>query len=597
MTLTALNIANFKAFAASQRVPLRPITLIYGANSAGKSSILHALALAHHAIESGELDTQRTRIGGESIDLGGFRQYVHHRERERQVELGFELDPSRLSGRLAELLGSARNVVVEVAVGLGRSTEWFVDLIGMEPPPETLRLLPVLVERFSVAADGAPLLTMSVRKPRVLQLDRLDHAHPVFREVFRGLVMFATTTGEVREEDFNDLGEVLDDLVPGITARCSGLFPRIDNEPEGGKAEGEGREAFVPVSRGRRREDLARAARLFLPKAIRDLVDGLGATLESEIRRLSYLGPLRSYPPRHLAFSQDQDPNWFAGGGYAWDVVRTDEDTRRRVNKWLGDENRLKTPYELVVRELLPASAVASELPRKVDKAAHDLTATILGWLGDGDSDLVELSERLSSELLEVLEPDDPESMDPEIHNAVSSIVDSEELCERWIEEIVLDRAETLQDLMLIDKRTSTVVSHRDVGIGVSQVLPVLVSAFASKEKILAIEQPEIHLHPALQAELGDVFLESALGNGGNTCLIETHSEHLLLRIMRRMRETSTGELPEGVPKVRPEDVMVLFVEPDGSRSIIREMPLNERGELVKAWPGGFFEEGLREVF
>ena len=42
---------------------------------------------------------------------------------------------------------------------------------------------------------------------------------------------------------------------------------------------------------------------------------------------------------------------------------------------------------------------------------------------------------------------------------------------------------------------------------------------------------------------------------------------------------------------------MVLFVEPDGAQSLVREMPLNERGELVKAWPGGFFEEGLREIF
>ena len=74
--VSTFQIANFKAFGAAQRMPLRPITLIYGANSAGKSSILHALALAHHAIETGDLDTRRTRIGGESIDLGGFRQYV-----------------------------------------------------------------------------------------------------------------------------------------------------------------------------------------------------------------------------------------------------------------------------------------------------------------------------------------------------------------------------------------------------------------------------------------------------------------------------------------------------------------------------------------
>ena len=96
-TVATFQIANFKAFGAAQRIPLRPVTLIYGANSAGKSSILQALALAHHAVETGgELDTRRTRIGGESIDLGGFRQYVHRHDRDRQVELLFELDPGLL---------------------------------------------------------------------------------------------------------------------------------------------------------------------------------------------------------------------------------------------------------------------------------------------------------------------------------------------------------------------------------------------------------------------------------------------------------------------------------------------------------------------
>jgi len=71
VTLTALNLARFKAFADSQRIPIRPITLIFGANSAGKSSIIHALALAHHALETGDLDVQRTQVGGESIDLTG----------------------------------------------------------------------------------------------------------------------------------------------------------------------------------------------------------------------------------------------------------------------------------------------------------------------------------------------------------------------------------------------------------------------------------------------------------------------------------------------------------------------------------------------
>ena len=233
MNLTAFRIANFKAFAATQRIPFRPITLIYGANSAGKSSVLHALALAHHAIETGDLDTQRTQIGGETIDLGGFRQYVHRRDRDRRVELGFELDSGLLSGRVAELVRSSRKIGVELEIR------------------EFDREDGIRVGRFVLEADGAPLLTMSARPGGLMGLN-LHHGHPVFRELCRAVLMFATTTQEIREEDFVPLGEVLDTLVPGITARTSGLFPRIDEEAEDSEEEAERWGGFLPVSRGQR---------------------------------------------------------------------------------------------------------------------------------------------------------------------------------------------------------------------------------------------------------------------------------------------------------------------------------------------------------
>jgi predicted ATPase len=156
---------------------------------------------------------------------------------------------------------------------------------------------------------------------------------------------------------------------------------------------------------------------------------------------------------------------------------------------------------------------------------------------------------------------------------------------------------EKLNDLVLVDRRANTVVSHRDVGIGISQVLPVLVAAYASSQKTLAMEQPEIHLHPKLQAELGDVFISSAVGPQKNLFILETHSEHLILRIMRRMRETANGELPEHCPPVRAEDVSILYVEPKGSSSIVRVLELDPQGDLLDPWPGGFFEEGFRERF
>ena len=604
--VSTFQIANFKAFGAAQRMPLRPITLIYGANSAGKSSILHALALAHHAIETGDLDTRRTRIGGESIDLGGFRQYVHRRDRDRQVELVFELDPDRLSGRMTEVLRSARRVAVELAVGGGSANE--SPMPSGDTAREPNREGGVRLERFSVQADESSLLSMSARGDGLFRLDRLDHGHPIFREALREILALFTTIQDVNQEDFDGLGEVLDDLVSGVTARQHGLFPRIEDNLEEPREDTGGN--LLAISQGRRQQDLAQATRLFLPRILHDLVEGISSIIETAVRDLVYLGPLRSYPPRHLAFSQHHDPNWLAGGGHAWDVVRAREDVRVRINEWLGDENRLKTPYELEILNFLPAMSMPGELSSKLEKTLHGFFSEFLsGLASEGPSILRTLSESaqeftgqasevargFADQMSEVTR--ELTEQTTEMEDIVRNQIDTEHIFKQWIDEIVESYPDGFQDLILVDQRSGTAVSHRDVGIGVSQVLPVLVSAYASNGKLLAIEQPEIHLHPALQAELGDVFLESALGDGGNTLVIESHSEHLLLRIMRRMRETSAGNLPDGIPEVRPEDVMVLFVELDGEQSLIREMPLNERGELVKAWPGGFFEEGLREIF
>ncbi len=88
-----------------------------------------------------------------------------------------------------------------------------------------------------------------------------------------------------------------------------------------------------------------------------------------------------------------------------------------------------------------------------------------------------------------------------------------------------------------MDKRTGTFISHRDTGIGVSQLLPVLVKTCASEEAVIAIEQPEIHLHPALQAELDDVFALNPLDN---------HAVNGL-RANRTRRLGATGKLQDAV--------------------------------------------------
>lgn len=554
--LSALRVGNFKAFGATQRIPLKPLTLIFGPNSAGKSSLIHSLALAHEARRSGNLDAFRTELGGTSIDLGGFRQYVFRRQAANRVEWAAELDVARLKGRLAELLAPVGAVAVSATLGVPLDNEGAA-VPGAAPSVMT----------YDVEADGAPLLRMSRRRDGPLKLDRLATDHPVLRQVLKAIIEGTTTASELKPEDQPAVDEAVNELVPTLAAKAGAFLPTgLDlgaKGPESPMAEA----MLFPVSKADRAGGIAEAVRFYLPRVLNELIGGLTQVIEGQLDRLQYLGPLRSYPPRHLAFSEHDDVNWRAGGGYAWDVLRRDAAVRDKVNRWLGSD-WLQTPYTLSVRYLVPLEQIEEPLLSGIQAIDEDgLT----------------------------IEPD--YDRDPEPVGAYPTIKDPEAEARRILQEIEASDIDRMAELVLIDRRTDTLVSHRDVGIGISQVLPVLVAAFGSQNAIVAIEQPEIHLHPALQAELGDVFIEAALGGRGNTFLLETHSEHLILRLMRRIRETNDERLPEGLTPVRPDDVSILYVQPTKEGAVVRQLALDEDGSLIDNWPGGFFEEGFRERF
>jgi predicted ATPase len=113
---------------------------------------------------------------------------------------------------------------------------------------------------------------------------------------------------------------------------------------------------------------------------------------------------------------------------------------------------------------------------------------------------------------------------------------------------------------------------------------------------VIAIEQPELHLHPSLQSKVADILIESCTKRN-NFFLVETHSEHLLLRVMKRMRQTAEGTLEDENLRLTPDDVAVLYVDNDGEKTYILELELDEDGTLLDPWPGGFFEEGFAERF
>ena len=125
-----------------------------------------------------------------------------------------------------------------------------------------------------------------------------------------------------------------------------------------------------------------------------------------------------------------------------------------------------------------------------------------------------------------------------------------------------------------------------NVGVGVSQVLPIVVMALlAPKGSLLIFEQPELHLHPKVQARLADLFLALALD--GKQMILETHSEYLIDRFRLRVALSETDS-------VRPL-VNMLFSEKSSGQTNLRFVELNEYGGVLD-WPSDFFEQSQKDV-
>ena len=124
-----------------------------------------------------------------------------------------------------------------------------------------------------------------------------------------------------------------------------------------------------------------------------------------------------------------------------------------------------------------------------------------------------------------------------------------------------------------------------DMGIGVSQVLPVLVLCYYVPEgSTIILEQPELHLHPSVQAGLADVFIH-AMKKRNIQIIVESHSEHFLRRLQRRIAEEV----------VCPDDAALYFCEMCGGESKLRKLDVDDFGN-IHDWPEDFFGDLVGEM-
>ena len=135
---------------------------------------------------------------------------------------------------------------------------------------------------------------------------------------------------------------------------------------------------------------------------------------------------------------------------------------------------------------------------------------------------------------------------------------------------------------------SGTEVLLTDVGFGVSQVLPVVtLLQFVPEGSTVILEQPEIHLHPLAQANLADVII-NAVTHRNVQVVLESHSEHLLLRLQRRIAEA----IPQGVTS---NDVSLYFCDWKDGKSKIEKLEVDMFGAIVN-WPEHFMGDTFGEV-
>ena len=128
MGITKITIENFKGISEQVTIPLKPITLLFGANSAGKSTVVQALHYAREVLERHNPDPDITLAGADNLDLGGFESLIHKQDLERKMRIGFELavgdDGLFLDKELDEQNKDINSFLEIQTVGVEITTAW-----------------------------------------------------------------------------------------------------------------------------------------------------------------------------------------------------------------------------------------------------------------------------------------------------------------------------------------------------------------------------------------------------------------------------------------------------------------------------------------
>ena len=162
----------------------------------------------------------------------------------------------------------------------------------------------------------------------------------------------------------------------------------------------------------------------------------------------------------------------------------------------------------------------------------------------------------------------------------------------KWFEileipyKVDIQKSGNYYEIIFLPKHTKIKISSMHIGLGYPLILPFIVQCIIAKNKIILIEEPEVHLHPKLEADLADLIVESSIQRN-NQFIIETHSEDFLLRILKSIRKE----------KLKPEHVSVNYITPsEKNGSKINKITINKYGQYTTPWKDDLFADRIKEL-
>ena len=533
--LHALELENFKAFGKRARVPFAPITLIFGENSAGKSTILQVLYLLKQTLERRDTgDLLLARTPNHIVDLGSFQEMLFDHDLERTLSIRVETSVGRrysfrplFSGdKIAIEFGFKRSPLDQEVLldGIGIYDGKSAKRIAKFEPLDRTEISREFQRRPSFFRDsrGLPVSISKLAAVKCVWLTEeseqwkqefewcLKNKEDILNQLKERLNDLKHSSEELREDN-DSLSEEINSLEDGI--KFFSPNSNFDLKPYISRRHGEemdtvcGIQGFLPVGIVSRKRNPITNLQLPLRRQydrmlfdVAQLAVVAGRALEQTLEDLFPISPFRIPPERLYTFRGTTPQNVGYRGDLLPDYLLRHPERVEEANKWL---KKLDIDYEL---EIKSAGAFSGDL----------------------------------------------------------------------------------FEIRLIDGRRKkpVSVSLSDVGFGVSQLLPFIVQSLVAEEQIISIEQPEVHVHPKLQADLGDLLAAAIKKDHPNQFIVETHSEHLILRLQRLVRKQ----------QIKPEDVSVIYVSrgPEGAKA--ERLRLDEEGDFIDEWPNGFFAERLNEL-